>query len=225
MIKTEATGKTVEDAVANALKELNLTRDCVKVTVLQEGRLFTKSKVLVEKLPSDSEQVKDFLENVLEKMGFDNYVVETEENEERIAVNIIGSGKGNVIGYHGETLDALQYLASLIINNKEGYRRVVVDSEGYRSKREESLNKLARSLEQKVRRSGKAFKLEPMNPYERRIIHTALQNSKYVSTESEGTANGRHIIVSPKLTGDILNAPVSRKSLNFVYRSDKKRRR
>ena len=225
MIKTEATGRTVDDAVANALKELNLTKDCVKVTVLHEGGLFSKAKVLVEKLPSDDEKVKDFLENVLEKMGFDNFVVESEENEDRIAVNIIGAGKGNVIGYHGETLDALQYLASLVVNSKEGYRRVVVDSEGYRAKREESLTKLAKSLEQKVRRSGKAFKLEPMNPYERRIIHTALQDSKYVSTESEGTANGRHIIVSPKLTGDILNAPVSRKSLNFVYRSDKKKRR
>ena len=100
-----------------------------------------------------------------------------------------------------------------------------MDSQGYRRKREESLTKLAKSLEQKVRRSGKAFKLEPMNPYERRIIHTALQDSKYVSTESEGTANGRHVIVSPKLVGDILNAPVNRKSLNFVYRSDKKKRR
>ena len=137
------------------------------------------------------------MENVLEKMGFDNYVVETEENEERIAVNIIGSGKGNVIGYHGETLDALQYLASLIINNKEGYRRVVVDSEGYRSKREESLNKLARSLEQKVRRSGKAFKLEPMNPYERRIIHSALAGREDVKTISEGDEPARYVVIIP----------------------------
>ena len=103
---------------------------------------------------------------------------------------------------------------------------MVIDTAGYREKREKSLRRLASNLEAKVKRTGRAVKLEPMNPYERRIIHTALQNSSYVTTESEGQGGGRHVVVSPKEKSNILNAPnAPRRTLNFVYRSDKKRRR
>ena len=113
------------------------------------------------------------------------------------------------------------------LNGKESvFKRVTLDAEGYRAKREKTLQRLALNLEQKVKRTGNAAKLEPMNPYERRVIHTTLQNSKYVTTQSEGQGTARHVVISPLQQNDILNSPnAPRKTLNFVYRSEKKRRR
>ena len=224
-MKIEATGKTVDVAVENALKKCGLTIDQVNVEVLSHGGFLKQCKVVVTKKLTEGEQVKQFLENVLEKMGFTKTVVEMTEDKETINVNLVGTESG-VIGYRGEVLDALQYLSSLVLNSKKSFKRIVLDSEGYREKREKTLIQLAKNLEQKVKRTGKAVKLEPMNPYERRIIHTALQDSKYVSTESDGVMNNRHVVISPKLTNNILNAPSNgRKNLNFVYRSEKKKRR
>lgn len=171
-------------------------------------------------------KIKEFLETLLSKMDVGEFVVEATTCEDAICLNISGEDCNSIIGYHGETLDALQYLCSLMLNGRNiGFKRVVLDTEGYRKKREKTLQRLAGNLEQKVKRSGRAAKLEPMNPYERRIIHTALQNSKYVTTESEGQGNSRHVVVSPKEQNNVLNAPnAPRKTLNFVYRSDKKRR-
>lgn len=171
-------------------------------------------------------KIKEFLETLLSKMDVGEFVVETTTCEDAICLNISGEDCNSIIGYHGETLDALQYLCSLMLNGRNnGFKRVVLDTEGYRKKREKTLQRLAGNLEQKVKRTDRAAKLEPMNPYERRIIHTALQNSKYVTTESEGQGNARHVVVSPKEQSNVLNAPnAPRKTLNFVYRSDKKRR-
>lgn len=171
-------------------------------------------------------KIKEFLETLLSKMDVGEFVVETTTCEDAICLNISGEDCNSIIGYHGETLDALQYLCSLMLNGRNnGFKRVVLDTERYRKKREKTLQRLAGNLEQKVKRTGRAAKLEPMNPYERRIIHTALQNSKYVTTESEGQGNARHVVVSPKEQSNVLNAPnAPRKTLNFVYRSDKKRR-
>ena len=103
---------------------------------------------------------------------------------------------------------------------------MTIDAEGYRAKREKTLQKLALNLEQKVKRTGKPVNLEPMNPYERRIIHTALQNSKYVTTESDGQGTQRHVVISPINQSNVLNSPnAPRKTLNFVYRSEKKKRK
>lgn len=175
---------------------------------------------------TEAQKIKEFLETVLQKMHVGEFAVEATCEEDAILLNISGSDCNVVIGYHGETLDALQYLCSLMLNGKNnGFKRVVLDTEGYRQKREKTLQRLASNLEQKVKRTGKAAKLEPMNPYERRIIHTALQNSKFVTTESEGQGNARHVVVNPKEQNNVLNAPnAPRKTLNFVYRSDKKRR-
>ena len=172
-------------------------------------------------------KVKDFLENVLAKMDIDNCAVEAEENGDVMVLNVVGENASAVIGHRGETLDALQYLCNLLLNTSEsGFKRVTLDAENYRSKREKILQRLASNMEQKVKRSGKEVSLEPMNPYERRIIHTALQGSKYVTTQSEGQGSARHVVVSPIEQSDILNAPnAPRKTLNFVYRSEKKRRR
>ncbi len=228
MKQIETTGKTVELAVDSALQQLQLTIDQVDVEVVSEGGLFKGAKVLVSKKLTEAEKVQDFLATVVNKMGFEGYTVNMSTESDSIHIDIVNNSgdESNIIGYRGEVLDSLQYLASLILNGDKGnYQRVVVDSESYRVRREKTLVKLAKNLEQKVKRTGQPVKLEPMNPFERRVIHTTLQNSQYVSTGSDGNGSGRHVVISPKLMGDILNAPIGGKpSYNFVYRSDKKRR-
>ncbi len=166
-------------------------------------------------------KTEDFIKGLLDKMGFDKFVVEVTEKDGDLFAEIISVGNNNVIGYRGETLDAIQYLTSLIVNAKttSKHKRIIVDSENYRQKREKSLQGYARKMEQKVKKSQRAEKLEPMNPFERRIVHTALQNSEWVTTESEGDEPNRYVVISPTLT-----LAKTRKTLNFVYRSDKKRK-
>ena len=178
----------------------------------------------VEEQSADVIRIKEFLETVLAKMNVGEFSVTAAESDEAVCLEIFGQEANVIIGYRGEVLDALQYLCSLQCSGSN--KRVVLDTEGYRERRKKALQRLAGNLENKVRRTGRAAKLEPMNPYERRIIHTTLQNSKYVTTESEGQGNTRHVVVSPKGQNDVLNSPGQKKtlSLNFVYRSDKKRR-
>lgn len=175
---------------------------------------------------SEPAKIRDFLQNVLSKMGITSEV-ELKEIDDAIALNIVGEDASHAIGYRGETLDALQYLCSLLLNGRhDGFKRVNLDAEGYRAKREKALQRLAHNLEQKVKRTGNPHKLEPMNPYERRVIHTALQSSKFVTTQSEGQGSARHVVISPIEQNNVLNSPnAPRKTLNFVYRSEKKRRR
>lgn len=175
---------------------------------------------------TQQQQVVEFLQNVLDKMGL-RCDVEVTEQSDTLLINVTGEDASGAIGHRGETLDALQYLCSLVRNGKtEGHKRVTLDAENYRAKRERSLQQLALNLEQKVKRTGKQTSLEPMNPYERRVIHTTLQSSKYVTTQSEGEGTSRHVVISPIGKNDILNSPnAPRKTLNFVYRSEKKRRR
>lgn len=172
-------------------------------------------------------KIKEFLANVLEKMGITGVTVQAKEVGDVVALTIVGDNATAAIGHRGEVLDALQYLSSLLLSEHgSGFRRVTVDAEGYRGKREKTLQRLAQNLEQKVKRTGKPVNLEPMNPYERRIIHTTLQNSKYVTTESDGQGNQRHVVIRPVSQSNVLNSPnAPRKTLNFVYRSDKKRRK
>lgn len=172
-------------------------------------------------------KVKEFLENVLGKMDLPNCGVEVKENGDTVILNVTGEDAAKTIGYRGETLDALQYLCNVMLNMTEsGFKRVTLDAENYREKREKILRRLASNIEQKVKRTGREVSLEPMNPYERRIIHTTLQASKHVTTQSEGQGSGRHVVVIPIEQNNILNAPnAPRKTLNFVYRSEKKRRR
>lgn len=178
-------------------------------------------------LNGNVETIKEFLSNVLAKMEFENYDINATVDGDTIMMNIVGEDAPHAIGYRGETLDALQYLCNLVLNTRQSeFKRVTLDTEGYRAKREKILQRLASNIEQKVKRTGKAVSLEPMNPYERRIIHTALQGSKYATTQSEGNGNSRHVIITPLNQSDILNAPnAPRKTLNFVYRSEKKRRK
>ncbi|MBO5772718.1 MAG: KH domain-containing protein [Clostridia bacterium] len=173
---------------------------------------------------TDIQKVEAFLEELLSKMGFENFVVDVKETDNDLLAEITTLGKNNVIGYRGELLDAIQYLTGLALNGQSSshHKRVVVNSENYRQKREKALQQLAKNLEQKVKRTQKATKLEPMNSAERRIIHTTLQGSQFVTTESEGSEPNRYVVVSPTLS---LANEQRRKNLTFVYRSDKKKRR
>ncbi|MCX4285703.1 MAG: protein jag [Clostridia bacterium] len=196
------------------------------LNVVDETTVKETSEVSEPVLNGDAETIKEFLQNVLDKMQF-SCKVEEKESGEVLSLEITGEDASHAIGYRGETLDALQYMCNLLLGGKEsGFKRVTLDAEDYRAKREKILQRLAGNLEQKVKRTGREVKLEPMNPYERRIIHTSLQGSKYVTTASEGQGSARHVVISPIGQSDILNAPnAPRKTLNFVYRSEKKRRR
>lgn len=202
----EMTGKTVEEALKHALDELKLTKDKVDVEVIDEGSkgLFnligTKpAKVKVTAKPDSLDDAKTFLVNVLNSMNI-NADIDIKEENDIIKINLKGSKMGLVIGYRGETLDSLQYLVSLVVNknHENPYKKVVLDAENYRHKREETLIKVAQKTAYKVKKSGRPYKLEPMNPYERRIIHSALQEYTDINTYSEGEEPFRRIIISLK---------------------------
>lgn len=152
-----------------------------------------KDLVSVEKSPA-----LDFLKDVTSKMGL-NVTVTAEENENSIYLDINGKDSGTVIGKRGQTLDAIQYLTRLVVNKEEEkYKRVVVDAENYRAKREKTLEQLAARLADKVVRTKKSVRLEPMNPYERKIIHAALQGNPKITTRSEGEEPYRRVIIEMK---------------------------
>lgn len=202
----EMTGKTVEEALKHALDELKLTKDKVDVEVIDEGSkgLFNligakPAKVKVTAKPDSLDDAKKFLVNVLSSMDI-NADIDIKEENDIIKINLKGPKMGLVIGYRGETLDSLQYLVSLVVNknHENSYKRVVLDAENYRHKREETLIKVAQKTAYKVKKSGRPYKLEPMNPYERRIIHSALQEYTDIKTYSEGEEPFRRIIISLK---------------------------
>ena len=153
--------------------------------------------------PDDLEEVNDhpaldFLKETTEKMGL-KLNFKAEKNENSIYIEIEGKDAAAIIGKRGQTLDAIQYLTSLVVNkNKDEYIRVVIDARRYRKKREETLKSLAFRLSGKVKRNGRSLKLEPMNPYERMVIHVALQNVEGVSIRSEGEEPYRKVIIEPE---------------------------
>ena len=202
----EMTGKTVEEALKHALDELKLTKDKVDVEVIDEGSkgLFNligakPAKVKVTAKPDSLDDAKTFLISVLNSMDI-NADIDIKEENDIIKINLKGPKMGLVIGYRGETLDSLQYLVSLVVNknHENTYKRVVLDAENYRHKREETLIRVAQKTAYKVKKSGRPYKLEPMNPYERRIIHSALQEYTDINTYSEGEEPFRRIIISLK---------------------------
>ena len=199
----EFTGKTVDDAKKNALIELKLTEDKIKIQVLEEGSkgffkiIGTKpARIKVTVKRDYIYEANKFLQDILNCMDIKAEITIREENN-IINISLTGQNMGILIGYRGETLDSLQYLLSLIINkgHELEYKRVVLDTENYRLKREETLQRLAEKMGSRVKRSGKYIKLEPMNPYERRIIHSSLQNDPYINTYSEGEEPYRRVVV------------------------------
>lgn len=202
----EITGKTVSEALENALRELKLTQDKVEYEILEEGSkgflnlIGAKPAKIVVKVKRDyKEEVQVFLRSILDNMKVQAEIRIREENDV-INIDLNGPKMGLIIGYRGETLDSLQYLSSLVINknNDIPYKKVVLDIENYRKKREETLIRVAEKTAYKVRQTKRPYRLEPMNPYERRIIHSALQDNKYVFTISEGEGSQRRVVVDIK---------------------------
>jgi len=166
----------------------------VKVEINNAG-VSTKPEGLVE---VSEHPAKDFLEKTFKEMGIE-VTVTVSVNQDNVYVDVEGKDTGTVIGKRGATLDSIQYLTSLVVNKSEDeHIRVIVDAEGYRAKREETLKKLAARLAEKVLKTGKSTRLEPMNPYERKVIHTSLQGVKGINTRSEGDEPYRRVVIELK---------------------------
>jgi spoIIIJ-associated protein len=201
--------KTVSDAITDACQHFGVTSDCLEYEVIEEGSAgflglgskpaLIKAAVKVEEL-SLEDKAKNFLNDLFAAMKMEVVItVSYNEEEKEMDIDLAGDEMGVLIGKRGQTLDSLQYLVSLIVNkDEEDYIRVKVDTENYRERRKETLENLAKNIAYKVKRSRRSVVLEPMNPYERRIIHSALQNDKYVTTHSEGEEPFRKVVVTLK---------------------------
>ena len=203
---TEFSAKTVDDAITEACQKLMVPSDKLEYEVVEEGSsgflgIGAKPAIIRAKAKSSvSDVAKDFLKDVFEAMNMAVVVdVKYDEENKNIDIELSGDEMGVLIGKRGQTLDSMQYLVSLVVNkDSEEYIRVKVDTEDYRKRRKETLENLAKNIAYKVKRTKRSVSLEPMNPYERRIIHSALQNDKYVTTHSEGEEPFRRVVVTLK---------------------------
>lgn len=202
----EVSAKTVDDAITEALVQLGTTSDQIEYEVIDKGSsgfLGFNSKpaiIKVRKKFTPEDTIKDFLTKVFDAMGMQVEIIISESEEENVYdVELKGDEMGILIGKRGQTLDSLQYLTNLAVNkHKDAYIKVKLDTEDYRNRRKETLENLAKNIAYKVKRNKKSVSLEPMNPFERRVIHSALQNDRYVTTHSEGEEPYRHIVITPK---------------------------
>ena len=202
----EFSGKTVDDALTNALVALGTTSDQIEYEVIEKGSngilgFGSRDAVIkVAKKSTPEDVVKDFLTDVFDKMNLEvKIITKFDEIEGVIEVELKGPEMGVLIGKRGQTLDSLQYLTNLALNRKsDNYLRVKIDTEDYRRRRKETLENLAKNMAYKAKRTKRPVSLEAMNPYERRIIHSALQNDKYVVTHSEGEEPYRHVVITLK---------------------------
>ena len=202
----EISAKTVDDAITEAIIKLGTTHDKIEYEVIEKGSagflgINRKDAVIRARRKNDTnDNIRDFLESVFKAMGLTVTIqIEKEEDSNVVNVDLKGDDMGVLIGKRGQTLDSLQYLVSLVVNkDTEDYIRVKVDTEDYRRRRKETLENLAKNIAYKVKRTKRPVSLEPMNPYERRVIHSALQNDKYVTTHSEGDEPFRRVVVTLK---------------------------
>ena len=205
MRSQEATGRTVDEAVEQVLSEWTLPRSAVEIEVLEEpakglfGLIGNKpARVRVIEKNTPERAAVEFIKEMTSRMNV-NAQVTAVEKDGTLAVDIEGDGMGILIGHRGETLNAIQYLTSLVVNkDSKEYIRVTVDTENYRAKREQTLKELAEKMASKARRTGRRVVLEPMNPYERRILHAALQGNASVTTRSEGEEPNRRVVIELK---------------------------
>lgn len=198
-------GKNVDEAITNACVDMGITADKLTYEVVEKGSsgflgIGSKAAVIMAKQNESIDEIaKSFLADVLAAMDITakiNVEVEEGEKENVINIDVIGDDMGILIGKRGQTLDSLQYLVSLVVNKgSEKFNRVRLDTENYRERRKATLENLAKNIAIKVKRIKKPVALEPMNPYERRIIHSALQDDKYCTTKSEGEEPYRHVVV------------------------------
>lgn len=200
------TAKTIEEAKSKAAAELGVAEELIEFTVLEEGKRgflglgATDAKVQAVYTVGGAQIALDFIRNVIADMELSLNVSMAAGNNDDTVISVEGEGAGLLIGHHGETLDALQYLANLAANKKikgekREYVKISLDVEGYRAKREETLRKLARQKASQVLKGKKSVMLEPMNPYERRIIHSEVQGIEGVSTNSIGSENNRRVVM------------------------------
>lgn len=204
----EFSAKTVDEAITSAMLELGTTAEKLEYEVLEKetsgflGMFGKPARIKARMKQSIEGSAKEFLDKVFAAMGIEaNTEVIFDKDNDNIEINIEGDEMGVLIGKRGQTLDSLQYLVSLVVNkNSENYIKVKLDTENYRARRKETLENLAKNIAFKVKRTRKPVSLEPMNPYERRIIHSALQNDKFVETYSEGEEPYRKVVINVKKT-------------------------
>ncbi|MBP3678309.1 MAG: protein jag [Agathobacter sp.] len=202
----EVSAKTVDEALTEASISLGIPSSEIEYEVVEKGStgflgLGSKNAVIkARKKFSVEESVKEFLKSVFHAMDMAvEIIVKVNEEEKLIEVDLKGEDMGILIGKRGQTLDSLQYLTNLAVNkHSENYYKVKVDTEDYRKRRKDTLENLAKNIAYKVKRTKRPVELEPMNPFERRVIHSALQNDKYVTTHSEGDEPYRHVVVTLK---------------------------
>lgn len=201
----EFTGKTVDDAITEALVSFGTTSDCIEYEVIEKGStgflgFGNKNAVIRAKLKFTPEDgIRSFITQVTSAMGLTVRTEIKKEDDSTFCVELFGDDMGILIGKRGQTLDSLQYLTNLAINKgSEEYLKVKIDTEDYRKRRRDTLENLAKNIAFKVKRTKKTVSLEPMNPFERRVIHSALQHDRYVTTHSEGEEPFRHVVVTLK---------------------------
>ena len=202
----EVSAKTVDDAITEASIKLGTTSDKIEVEVIEKGStgfLGIKSKPAIIKARKKNDTVdniREFLENVFSAMNMEVTIdIKKAEDDKVYEVELSGKEMGLLIGKRGQTLDSLQYLTNLAVNkHSDGYIKVKLDTEDYRQRRKDTLENLAKNIAYKVKRTKRPVSLEPMNPYERRVIHSALQGDRYVETHSEGEEPFRHVVVTLK---------------------------
>jgi spoIIIJ-associated protein len=207
----EVEGKTVDEAIQKACEQLGLSPEQLEVEVLSDGsnKIFgiiggtkVRIKATVKEHPSepDAQKAQEVLENILQRFGFETSI-EVLEDDDCVTLNIKGDGSGILIGRKGQTLDALQYVVNKIVHRSPNVtKQVIVDTEGYREKRKETLIDLAKRLSEQAKTREGPVSTSPLNPFERRIIHLAIQDDDELTTQSTGEGIYRSVVISPKKT-------------------------
>ena len=204
MKEVTASGQTVEEAVQSALEQLNLSKDQVEIEIIDEGKkgflgIFGSSRAVVKVKEKKNLilEAQTFIENIAKNMGVDVEISKVEQDN-HVTFHLSGENIALLIGKRGKTLNSLQYLTHLVLNKNGGqYYSVTVDAEGYRERRKETLIDLAHKMSDKAIRINRKVALEPMPAFERKIIHSALQESNEVTTYSDGVEPHRHIVIKP----------------------------
>lgn len=204
--KITITAKSIEEAVSAAASQLGIEESAVKYEIISDAKkgLFgigaQDAKIEVTVSESPDEIALNFVKTILADLDFTDVNIEmVETSNKEVTINVTGADMGLIIGHHGEILESLQYLTNLAANKGEsGYRRYIVDVLNYRSRREEALRKLAQKTAARAKRQGRNITLEPMSPYERRAIHSEVQNIEGVTTFSVGSGDQRKVVVSPE---------------------------
>lgn len=200
----EISAKTVDEALTEALIKLETTSDQIDYEVIEKessgllGLFSRPARIRVCKKESVEDKVRNFLSSLFEKMEIEvEIILDYKEDEGVIEIELKGDEMGLLIGKRGQTLDSIQFLTSLVANNnREDYVKIKMDTENYRERRRQTIENLAKNIASKVKKTRRPAYLEPMNPYERRIIHAVLQNDKYVETYSEGEEPFRKVVVN-----------------------------